>query len=125
MCHIYDVKIVISSTWRLFFTLNEFQRFFSHFFNFYLPDLKEKKELVIGLTPKLNSERGKEILTFIKEWNKNSPKEPIEKFVSVDDDGVYDVTNIVGKERSIEINSKIGLGIKDILEIIEKLKLIK
>ena len=80
ICQATGAKIVVSSTWRRFNTLDQLQAI--------LKDHGFTGE-VIGATPILSSQRGKEIEHWLREHG------PIESFVIVDDDS--DMVHLMDK----------------------------
>lgn len=71
-----EIRIVISSTWRLGHTIEQLQKI-----------LGEKiGSRVIGATPKLDGYRGHEIKQFLDNWNEFYRGSKVEDFVIIDDD---------------------------------------
>jgi len=90
-----DTRIVMSSTWRMGREIEWFNRLFKHFKIF-------KKDIVIGKTPSLNTERGFEI----KHWLDNHPEFDISEFVILDDDG--DMGPYYGTKNFVQTEGRVG-----------------
>ena len=110
LCKENEWKIVISSTWRLFTDRaedfnNYFKKYFKATYNIKLKDY----EVVIGVTPRLNGVRGKEILKYIEE-NK------VEDYIVIDDD-IFDIVDYIKDEKIVHIDIKTGLTAEDIKNI--------
>lgn len=99
-----DVRIVISSSWRVYHTLDEIRGFFEKF------GLDPK--LVIGETPDSSQARGLEIQQWLDE------NAPIEDFIIVDDEA--DMVHLADK--FVQTDGRLGLTILDARRIVEKFK---
>lgn len=106
-----DVRVVISSSWRLGTTASDWKKLFKHYFN--------NDEIIIGRTLHLEKDRGLEILNFIEMLDEK--KETVEDYIVVDDD-IEDIIDYVGKKRIVKTSIKRGLTNKDVRKIIRKLK---
>lgn len=106
-----EVRIVISSSWRLGTTASDWKKLFKHYFN--------DENIILGRTLHLECDRGLEILNFLKMLDEE--KETVEDYVVVDDD-IEDIIDYVGKKRIVKTSIKRGLTNKDVRKIIRKLK---
>lgn len=106
-----DVRVVISSSWRLGTTASDWKKLFKHYFN--------DENIILGRTIHLEDDRGKEILNFLQLIDEE--KETVEDYVVVDDD-IEDIIDYVGKKRIVKTSIKRGLTNKDVRKIIRKLK---
>lgn len=103
-----DIKIVISSTWRLTMTPELFNRYFRKYFRNY------RKDLVVGLTtvnlyPKY-MHRGTEIKDYLNKHN------DITEYIVIDDD-IDDIVEVLPQHRVVKINGNTGLTDRDISKI--------
>lgn len=103
-----DIKIVISSTWRLTMTPELFNEYFKKYFRNY------RKDLVVGLTtvsihPKY-MHRGTEIKDYLDNHK------DINEYIVIDDD-IEDIVDTLPQYRVVKINSKTGLTDRDISKI--------
>ncbi len=106
-----EVKIVISSSWRLGTTASDWKLLFKHYFN--------DDNIILGRTIHLEDDRGKEILNFLQLIDEE--KETVEDYIVIDDD-IEDIIGYVGKKRIVKTSIKRGLTNKDVRKIIRKLK---
>ena len=115
-CRDNEIKIVISSTWRIGTTIDGWNKFIYKYFRTSLK-LKEIDILIIGLTNnKFNGIRGLQIGSWIDEYNATS-KDKIEKYLIIDDE-IVDIKPYLPKENILKINSTDGLTEEKITEII-------
>lgn len=103
-----DIKIVISSTWRLTMTPELFNKYFRNYFRNY------QKDLVVGLTtvsvhPKY-MHRGTEIKDYLDKH------QDIEEYIVIDDD-IDDIVDTLPQHRVVKINKETGLTDRDISKI--------
>ena len=103
-----DIKIVISSTWRLTMTPELFNEYFKKYFRNY------RKDLVVGLTtvsihPKY-MHRGTEIKDYLDNHK------DINEYIVIDDD-IEEIVDTLPQYRVVKINSKTGLTDRDISKI--------
>lgn len=105
-----NVKIVISSSWRLGTIPADWKKLFKHYFN--------NGEIVIGRTPYLYKDRGEilELLEIAKEKG-----DIIDDYIVLDDD-TEDIINYINHEKVMRIDRRYGLTSKNIKEILKKLK---
>jgi len=104
----YDnIKIVISSTWKLAFSLREIKRLFS-------PDIQK---LIVGMTPDTYGqitpyERHKEVLAYLKQNEEDN------SWVAIDDDPEHfpKKCTVILTESSIGFNHTSALELREILE---------
>lgn len=106
-----EVRIVISSSWRLGTTASDWKKLFKHYFG--------EENIILGRTLHLECDRGLEILNFLQMIDEE--KETVEDYVVVDDD-IEDIIDYVGKKRIVKTSIKRGLTNKDVRKIIRKLK---
>lgn len=106
-----EVKIVISSSWRLGTTASDWKKLFKHYFN--------DENIILGRTLHLECDRGLEILNFLQMMDEK--KETVEDYIVIDDD-IEDIIDYVGKRRIVKTSVKRGLTNKDVKKIIRKLK---
>lgn len=106
-----EVRIVISSSWRLGTTASDWKKLFKHYFN--------DENIILGRTLHLECDRGLEILNFLQMIDEE--KETVEDYVVVDGD-IEDIIDYVGKKRIVKTSIKRGLTNKDVRKIIRKLK---
>ena len=106
-----EVRIVISSSWRLGTTASDWKKLFKHYFN--------DENIILGRTLHLECDRGLEILNFLQMIDEE--KETVEDYVVVDDD-IEDIIDYVGKKGIVKTSIKRGLTNKDVRKIIRKLK---
>jgi len=105
----YDnIKIVISSTWKLAFSLREIRQFFS-------PDIQK---LIVGIVPETTGqitpyERHKEVLSYLCTHNEEDAK-----WVAIDDDPEHfpKGCTVILTEPSIGFNHTPALELREILE---------
>ena len=115
-CKDNEIKIVISSTWRIGTTIDGWNKFLYKYFRNSLR-MKITDNLVIGLTNnKFNGIRGLQIGSWLDEYNTIS-KDKIEKYLIVDDE-IVDIKPYLPKKNILKINSKDGLTEEKITEII-------
>ena len=106
-----DVKIVISSSWRLGTIPLDWKKLFKHYFN--------NGEIVIGRTPYLYKDRGIEILKLLEVAKEKGYV--IDDYIILDDD-IEDIINYINTEKIMKINRRHGLTSKNIKEILKKLE---
>ena len=106
-----DVRVVISSSWRLGTTASDWKLLFKHYF--------DDENIILGRTIHLEDDRGKEILDFLQLIDEE--KETVEDYIVVDDD-IEDIINYVGKRRIVKTSVKRGLTNSDVKKILRKLK---
>lgn len=105
-----EVKIVISSSWRVGSILADWKKLFKHYFN--------NEEIVIGRTPYLYKDRGIEILELLEIAKEKG--DIIDDYIVLDDD-IEDIINHINTEKIMKINRRYGLTGKNIKEILKKL----
>lgn len=105
-----EVKIVISSSWRVGSIASDWRKLFLHYFN--------NAEIVIGRTPYLYKDRGIEILELIEIAKEKG--DIIDDYIVLDDD-IEDIINYINNEKVMKINRRYGLTGKNIKEILKKL----
>jgi len=104
-----DLKIVISSAWRLFYHMEDFAELFKL--------LKLDHTRIIGKTPKkMSSERCHEIRMWVDEYTELHHKQV--DFLAVDDHVIWDITQEF-KDREILTDPWVGLTMHDAFKIIE------
>lgn len=106
-----DVKIVISSSWRLGSVPADWKKLFLHYFN--------NAEIVKGRTPYLYKDRGIEILELLEIAKEKG--DIIDDYIVLDDD-IEDIINHINYEKVMKIDRRYGLTNKNIKEILKKLK---
>ena len=106
-----DVKIVISSSWRLGTIPSDWKKLFKHYFN--------NGEIVIGRTPYLYKDRGIEILKLLEVAKEKGYV--VDDYIILDDD-IEDIINHINTEKVMKINRRYGLTGKNIKEILKKLE---
>ena len=106
-----DVKIVISSSWRLGSVPADWKKLFLHYFN--------NAEIVKGRTPYLYKDRGIEILELLEIAKEKGHM--IDDYIVLDDD-IEDIINHINYEKVMKIDRRYGLTNKNIKEILKKLK---
>lgn len=106
-----DVKIVISSSWRLGTIPLDWKKLFKHYFN--------NGEIVIGRTPYLYKDRGIEILKLLEVAKEKGYV--VDDYIILDDD-IEDIINYINTEKIMKINRRHGLTSKNIKEILKKLE---
>ena len=106
-----NVKIVISSSWRLGTIPADWKKLFLHYFN--------NAEIVKGRTPYLYKDRGIEILELLEIAKEKG--DMIDDYIVLDDD-IEDIINHISPNKVMKINRRYGLTNKNIKEILKKLK---
>ena len=106
-----NVKIVISSSWRLGTIPADWKKLFLHYFN--------NAEIVIGRTPYLYKDRGIEILELLEIAKEKG--DMIDDYIVLDDD-IKDIINHINYKKVMKIDRRYGLTSKNIKEILKKLK---
>ena len=106
-----NVKIVISSSWRVGSIASDWKKLFLHYFN--------NGEIVIGRTPYLYKDRGIEILELLEIVKEKG--DIIDDYIVLDDD-IEDIINHINYEKVMKIDRRYGLTSKNIKEILKKLK---
>lgn len=106
-----DIRVVISSSWRLGTTAADWKKLFQHYFG--------NSNIIIGRTLHLECDRGLEILNFLQMMDEK--KETIEDYIVIDDD-IEDIIDYVGKKRIVRTSVKRGLTNSDVKKIVRKLK---
>ena len=107
-----DIKIVISSSWRVGSIASDWRKLFLHYFN--------NAEIVIGRTPYLYKDRGIEILELIEIAKEKGHM--IDDYIVLDDD-IEDIINHISPNKVIKINRKYGLTERDVKQILKKIKI--
>lgn len=105
-----DIKIVISSTWRMGREIDWFNQWFT-----YLNINNENR--VIGKTSRLNKQRGYEI----QDWLDNNKDLDIENFIIFDDDS--DMAHFLDTDNFIQTNGRVGFDyfkMRDAMQIFGK-----
>ena len=105
-----EVKIVISSSWRVGSIPADWKKLFKHYFN--------NEEIVICRTPYLYKDRGIEILELLEIAKEKG--DIIDDYIVLDDD-IEDIINHINTEKIMKINRRYGLTGKNIKEILKKL----
>ena len=105
-----EVKIVISSSWRLGTIPADWKKLFKYYFN--------NAEIVRGRTPYLYKDRGIEILELLEIAKEKG--DIIDDYIVLDDD-IEDIINHINTEKIMKINRRYGLTGKNIKEILKKL----
>ena len=106
-----NVKIVISSSWRLGTIPADWKKLFLHYFN--------NAEIVKGRTPYLYKDRGIEILELLEIAKEKG--DMIDDYIVLDDD-IKDIINHINYKKVMKIDRRYGLTSKNIKEILKKLK---
>ena len=106
-----DVRIVISSSWRVGSIASDWKKLFKHYFN--------NAEIVKGRTPYLYKDRGIEILDLLEIAKEKG--DMIDDYIVLDDD-IEDIINHISLNKVMKINRKYGLTSRDIEQILKKLK---
>lgn len=106
-----DVRVVISSSWRLGTTASDWKLLFKHYF--------DDENIILGRTLHLECDRGLEILNFLQMMDEK--KETVEDYIVIDDD-IEDIIDYVGKRRIVKTSVKRGLTNSDVKKIVRKLK---
>lgn len=106
-----DVKIVISSSWRVGSIPADWKKLFLHYFN--------NAEIVKGRTPYLYKDRGIEILELLEIAKEKG--DMIDDYIVLDDD-IKDIIDYINNEKVMKIDRRYGLTSKNIKEILKKLK---
>ena len=106
-----DVRIVISSSWRVGSIPADWKKLFKHYF--------DNPEIVKGRTPYLYKDRGIEILELLKIAKEKG--DMIDDYIVLDDD-IEDIINHINPNKVMKINWKYGLTSRDIKQILKKLK---
>jgi hypothetical protein len=104
-----DLKIVISSAWRMFYDMEDFNELFKIF--------KLDPTRIIGKTPKkFSSERHTEIKMWLDDWTEINHKQV--DFLAVDDHVIWDLMQEF-KDREILTDPWVGLSMHDAFKIIK------
>ena len=106
-----NVKIDISSSWRLGTIPADWKKLFLHYFN--------NAEIVKGRTPYLYKDRGIEILELLEIAKEKG--DMIDDYIVLDDD-IKDIINHINYKKVMKIDRRYGLTSKNIKEILKKLK---
>lgn len=106
-CQERKISIVISSTWRMLFNIEEFNVAFKNLFP------RIKKDLVIGVTARTCQDRGLEILSFMK-------NKLIEDYLVLDDMS-KGIKEYIIEDNFIWIDNETGLNEKYFKKILDKL----
>lgn len=118
-CQKEDVKIVISSTWRMLFdSYSYIEEMFCDIFKQYDYQKRKNKynDLVIGRTKSFDY-RGMEIL----QWLNDNDDLGIENYVVIDDEVDYDIKEYIDKKHYVQTDNKVGLTNYDVYMIKNKL----
>lgn len=107
-----DLKIVISSAWGRFYTLDQFKRLFTHY--------KLDETRLIGITPrKMSSNRCNEIHWWLEE---NPPAAgETAKWIALDDHEIFDVNEYDMVNQHLT-DSWVGVTMNDAFKIIKHFK---
>lgn len=102
-----DCQIVISSTWRKYYTLKQFKKIFDYY--------KIDSSRIIGITPinKGSEIRGKQIA----QWFSENPQYRFSHFVIIDDDG--DMEQYLNTHHFVQTSSKSGLMWSQVEEVLK------
>lgn len=104
-CKNNEIKIVISSTWRLNQNADVFNEYFGTYFR-----REGKIPDVVGITPRhYDMHRGREIQQYINENN-------VDNYIIIDDD-IDDIVDTLPDERVVKINAMTGIVEKDVDKI--------
>ena len=106
-----DVKIVISSNWRVGSIPADWKKLFKHYF--------DNPEIVKGRTPYLYKDRGMEILDLLEIAKEKG--DMIDDYIVLDDD-IEDIINHINPNKVLKINRRYGLTNADIEQILKKLE---
>ena len=106
-----DVRIVISSSWRVGSIPADWKKLFKHYF--------DNPEIVKVRTPYLYKDRGIEILELLKIAKEKG--DMIDDYIVLDDD-IEDIINHIPNNKVIKINRRYGLTSSDTEQILKKLK---
>ena len=107
-----DLKIVISSAWRLHYDIESFKELFKIF--------KLDDTRIIGKTPKkLSSDRSHEIHLWLEEYKELHHKQV--DFIAVDDHVIWNLGDS-HKKREVLTDSWVGLTMHDAFKIIKHFK---
>ena len=106
-----DVKIVISSSWRVGSIPADWKKLFKHYF--------DNPEIVKGRTPYLYKDRGIEILDLLEIAKEKG--DMIDDYIVLDDD-IEDIINHINPNKVLKINRRYGLTNADIEQILKKLE---
>ena len=106
-----DVKIVISSSWRVGSIPADWKKLFKHYF--------DNPEIVKGRTPYLYKDRGIEILELLEIAKEKG--DMIDDYIVLDDD-IEDIINYINPKKVMKIDRRHGLTSRDIEQILKKLK---
>lgn len=108
-----DLKIVISSSWRNFFDLEQFKEIFKVY--------KLDETRIIDKTPKkMSSDRQHEIRMWLNEFEEINHKVP--DWVALDDHIIFDIMNDEEKAREFLTDGWVGVSMHDAFKIIEHFK---
>lgn len=118
-CKDNDIKIVISSTWRMGTTVEDWNNFINkHFGRIAIYKLND---LVIGLTPVDGRDRGKQIQTIIESlWLMSDINDTID-YIIVDDD-IEDITPYHDINKVVKVDPTKGLNDECLQRIFDKFK---
>lgn len=108
-----DIKIVISSTYRLGTNVEDWEIFFKEFGI-------DAKGVVIGRTPNMQEDRGIEILASLKGLSK---RYDVYDYISLDDDNNGDIIEYIGAEHCVTPRTHKGLDRKLYKKLMRRLKL--
>ncbi|MGL5749349.1 MAG: HAD domain-containing protein [Paraclostridium sp.] len=108
-----DIKIVISSTYRLGTNVEDWEIFFKEFGI-------DAKGVVIGRTPNMQEDRGIEILASLKDLSK---RYDVYDYISLDDDNNGDIIEYIGTEHCVTPRTHKGLDRKLYKKLMRRLKL--
>ena len=106
-----DVRIVISSSWRVGSIPADWKKLFKHYF--------DNPEIVKGRTPYLYKDRGIEILELLEIAKEKG--DMIDDYIVLDDD-IEDIINHIPNNKVIKINRRYGLTSSDTEQILKKLE---
>lgn len=118
-CKDNDIKIVISSTWRMGTSVEDWNNFFNKYFGRICS--YKLDNLVIGLTPVDGRDRGKQIQTVIESlWLMSDINDTID-YIIVDDD-IEDITPYHDINKVVKVDPTKGLNDECLQRIFDKFK---
>lgn len=113
-CVLEDIKLIITSSWRINQTSEVFNNYFKTYFKFENECIPE----VIGLTDvSCWGKRGMEIVEAVMDYKVN-------KYICVDDE-ISDIVSYVNRKNVIKIDSTTGLTMQDVEVIKDRWKSIE
>ena len=118
-CKDNDIKIVISSTWRMGTAVEDWNNFFNKYFGRVCS--YKLDNLVIGLTPVDGRDRGKQIQTVIESLWLMSDINDTTDYIIVDDD-IGDIIPYHDMDKIIKVDPTKGLNDECLQRIFDKFK---